>query len=47
MCAPVDSSNAATTDEVHHYVLSKTQEDEIRESFLMEKLRLYTMVRVC
>ena len=28
-----------------HYVLSKSQEDEIRESFLLEKIKNYTQVR--
>jgi hypothetical protein len=34
------------TDEVYHYRLSKAQEDEIRESFLVDKLMPYTQVRL-
>jgi hypothetical protein len=32
------------TEEVYHYRLSKAQEDEIRESFLVDKLKPYTQV---
>ena len=28
-----------------HYVLSKAQEDEIREAFLLDKIKNYTQVR--
>jgi len=33
------------TNEEYRYVLSRAQEDEIRESFLIEKLDMYSMVR--
>lgn len=34
-------------DEQFHYVLSSTQEEEIRECFLIDKFRNYSMVRAC
>lgn len=34
------------TDDDYRFVLSKEQEDEIRESFVSEKLKLFTKVRV-
>ena len=37
---------AAPSRDGFHYILSKTQEDDIRESFLQEKLKNYTMVSV-
>ena len=39
-------SNDVQNSSAHgfHYVLSKAQEDEIREAFLIEKLKNYTQV---
>jgi hypothetical protein len=45
--APVAAATDAdgdNSDRNFHYVLSRAQEDEIRESFLTEKLQKYTFV---
>lgn len=41
------STNAtrANAGDAYHFVLSKAQEDEIREHFLVDKLKNYTQVR--
>ena len=44
MPAPAAADANGDSDRNFHYVLSRAQEDEIRESFLTEKLQKYTFV---
>jgi hypothetical protein len=45
LCHSLNAARAAAGDG-YHFVLSKSQEDEIREHFLIDKLKNYTQVRL-